>query len=67
MERGAGCGHGGAAVEGVRLMKAAVEDDLGVRAAGGIRTLGDAMAMWKAGASRIGTSAGIEILEDIPA
>lgn len=61
-----GFGNGGATVEDVLLMKAAVGDDLGVKAAGGIRTLGDAMAMLKAGASRIGTSAGIEILEDIP-
>jgi len=62
-----GFGNGGATVEDVLLMKAAVGNDLGVKAAGGIRTLGDAMAMLRAGASRIGTSAGIEILEDIHA
>lgn len=61
-----GFGNGGATVEDVLLMKAAVGNDLGVKAAGGIRTFGDAMAMLRAGASRIGTSAGIEILEDIP-
>lgn len=61
-----GFGHGGATAEDVRLMKATVGDELGVKAAGGIRTFGDAMSMLKAGASRIGTSAGIEILEDIP-
>jgi deoxyribose-phosphate aldolase len=43
-----------------------VGDALGVKAAGGIRTYGEAIAMLKAGASRIGTSAGIEILEEIP-
>lgn len=62
-----GFGNGGATVEDVLLMKSIVGDALGVKAAGGIRTFGDAMAMLKAGASRIGTSAGIEILEDIPA
>lgn len=61
-----GFGNGGATVEDVQLMKATVGDTLGVKAAGGIRTFGDAMAMLRAGASRIGTSAGIEILEDIP-
>ncbi len=61
-----GFGHGGATAEDVQLMKAVVGDQLGVKAAGGIRTFGDAMAMLRAGASRIGTSAGIEILEDIP-
>ena len=62
-----GFGNGGATVEDILLMKSTVGDALGVKAAGGIRTFGDAMAMLKAGASRIGTSAGIEILEDIPA
>jgi deoxyribose-phosphate aldolase len=61
-----GFGNGGATVEDIQLMKAAVGDTMGVKAAGGIRTFGDAMAMLRAGASRIGTSAGIEILEDIP-
>ena len=61
-----GFGNGGATVEDVQLMKATVGDRLGVKAAGGIRTFGDAMSMLRAGASRIGTSAGIEILEDIP-
>lgn len=61
-----GFGHGGATVEDVHLMKSTVGDAMGVKAAGGIRTFGDAMAMLRAGASRIGTSAGIEILEDIP-
>lgn len=62
-----GFGNGGATAEDIQLMKAAVGGELGVKAAGGIRTFGDAMTMLRAGASRIGTSAGIEILEDIPA
>ncbi len=61
-----GFGHGGATPEDVALMKSVVGDALGVKAAGGIRTYGEAIAMLKAGASRIGTSAGIEILEEIP-
>jgi deoxyribose-phosphate aldolase len=61
-----GFGHGGATPEDVALMKSVVGDALGVKAAGGIRSYGEAIAMLKAGASRIGTSAGIEILEEIP-
>lgn len=60
-----GFGHGGATPEDVALMKSVVGDSLGVKAAGGVRSLAEAIAMLKAGASRIGTSAGIEILEEI--
>jgi len=62
-----GFGHAGATVEDVELMKGVVGDTLGVKAAGGIRTYGDAMAMIEAGATRLGTSAGVEILDDFPA
>jgi deoxyribose-phosphate aldolase len=62
-----GFGHGGATPEDVALMKSVVGDALGVKAAGGVRTLAEAIAMLKAGASRIGTSAGIEILEEMSA
>jgi deoxyribose-phosphate aldolase len=61
-----GFGQGGATVEDVQLMKQVVGSDLGIKAAGGIRTYGDVMKMLEAGATRIGTSAGIEILDDIP-
>ena len=61
-----GYGHGGATVEDVRLMRRVVGDQLGVKAAGGIRTFGDVMSMIEAGASRIGTSAALEILADVP-
>ena len=61
-----GYGNGGATVEDVALMKEAVGDRLGIKAAGGIRTYGDLMAMVEAGATRIGTSAGLGILEDVP-
>ena len=62
-----GFGHAGATVEDVQLMAKAVNGQLGVKAAGGIRTYGDALAMINAGATRIGTSAGVEILEGSPA
>jgi deoxyribose-phosphate aldolase len=54
--------RGGATVADVRLMRATVGPDFGVKAAGGIRTLADAMAMLEAGANRIGTSASDTIL-----
>lgn len=60
-----GYGNGGATIEDVQLMKKVVGSTLGVKAAGGIRSAGDALAMIKAGASRIGTSAGIDIVEDL--
>jgi len=59
-----GLGPGGATVEDVRLMRSVVGWEMGVKAAGGIRTWDDAKAMLDAGANRIGTSAGPEIIED---
>lgn len=59
-----GMGHGGATVPDVRLMSDAVKEaGLGVKASGGIRDYADACAMVEAGATRIGTSAGLAILE----
>ncbi len=58
-----GFGTGGATVEDVKLMKAVVGDDVKVKAAGGIRDLKTALAMIEAGAERIGTSAGVQIIE----
>ena len=62
-----GYGTGGAVLEDVRLMKACVGEEVQVKAAGGIRTAEDALAMIEAGASRIGTSAGVKIVEDFRA
>ena len=56
-----GFSTGGATVADVRLMRAAVGPNFGVKAAGGIRTRKDALAMIEAGANRIGASAGIAI------
>lgn len=60
-----GMGSGGATVEDVRLMRATVGPAVGVKAAGGIRTAADALKMIEAGASRIGTSSGAQILEGL--
>jgi deoxyribose-phosphate aldolase len=57
---------GGATVEDVRLMRQTVGSDMGVKAAGGIRTLKDALAMIEAGANRIGTSTAVAIIEGFP-
>lgn len=55
---------GGATVEDVKLIRRTVGKDMGVKAAGGIRTLKDALAMIEAGANRIGASAGVAIIEE---
>ncbi len=57
-----GFSTGGATVEDIRLMRSVVGQNFGVKASGGIRTLSDALAMIEAGANRIGTSAGIQIV-----
>lgn len=59
-----GFSSGGAAAEDVALMRSCVGDRLGVKASGGIRDLKTAMAMIKAGADRIGASAGVKIMEE---
>ena len=58
-----GFSTGGATVEDVKLMKKTVGDALEVKASGGVRSYEDAMAMIEAGATRIGTSSGVAILE----
>jgi deoxyribose-phosphate aldolase len=57
-----GFASGGATVEDVRLMREVVGKDFGVKAAGGIRTLEDAIKMIEAGANRLGTSGSIAII-----
>jgi len=59
-----GLGPGGATVEDVRLMRSVVGREMGVKAAGGIRTWKETRDMIEAGANRIGTSAGPEIIEE---
>lgn len=54
----------GATVEDVALMRANVPGSVGVKAAGGIRDIETALAMIEAGATRIGASASVTILQD---
>lgn len=62
-----GFGPRGATADDVRLMCATVEPGVQVKAAGGIRCLADAVAMLEAGATRLGTSHGVQILDEFDA
>lgn len=62
-----GFGTAGATLENVRLMKENCGSDVQVKAAGGIRTWEAAKAMIEAGATRLGTSSGIKIVEEMKA
>jgi deoxyribose-phosphate aldolase len=57
-----GFGSGGATVYDVALMRETVGPEMGVKASGGVRTLEDVEDMIAAGASRIGASAGVQIV-----
>src|SRR5579875_2620787 len=57
-----GFSTGGATVEDVTLMRKTVGPEFGVKASGGVRNLEDAEAMIKAGATRIGASSGVKIV-----
>ena len=59
-----GFSSGGATVEDIRLMKETVGDKVKIKAAGGIRTMEQALAMIEAGAERIGASAGVSIMNE---
>ncbi len=58
-----GFAGGGATVHDVELMRKAVGPEMGVKASGGVRTFEDAENMIKAGATRIGASAGVKIIQ----
>ena len=58
-----GFGPAGATAHDVALMRQVVGPEMGVKAAGGIRTLEDFRAMVAAGATRIGASSSIAIVE----
>jgi deoxyribose-phosphate aldolase len=62
-----GFGGGGATVDDIALMRGVVGDKLGVKASGGIRSAEDALAMVRAGASRLGTSSGVSIVKELGA
>jgi deoxyribose-phosphate aldolase len=59
-----GFASGGATLADVDLMYRVVGPEVQVKASGGIRTLQDAQAMIEAGATRLGTSAGVKIMEE---
>jgi deoxyribose-phosphate aldolase len=61
-----GFGPGGATVEDVTLMRRVVGPEMGVKAAGGVRTYRDALTMIAAGATRIGASSSVDIVEGAP-
>jgi deoxyribose-phosphate aldolase len=58
-----GFAGGGATVKDVALMRKTVGPQMGVKASGGVRTYEDAESMIKAGATRIGASAGVKIIQ----
>jgi deoxyribose-phosphate aldolase len=58
-----GFGAFGAFPQHVRLMRKSVGPDIGVKASGGVQNFKDALRMIEAGASRLGTSAGVKIIE----
>ena len=58
-----GFGTGGATKEDIALMRKTVGPEMGVKASGGVRTLEDLEVMVEAGATRIGASAGIAIMQ----
>ena len=55
----------GAKVEDVRLMREIVGKEFGVKAAGGIRILADALKMIEAGANRLGTSGSVAMIKEL--
>lgn len=59
-----GFGPRGASVEDIALLREVVGPGFGVKASGGIRRLDDVLSMVQAGASRIGTSSAVEILQE---
>ena len=64
MKTSTGYGPSGANVEDVRLMRSNLLPEIQIKAAGGIRSHAEALQLLKAGASRLGTSSGIKIIEE---
>ena len=65
MKTSTGFGTGGATAEDIALMRQVVGLEMGVKASGGIKNSADVFNMIKAGANRIGASAGINIIKEI--
>src|SRR5438094_3222094 len=64
MKTSTGYGPTGATVEDVRMMRSSLLPEIQIKAAGGIRSYGEALQLLQAGASRLGTSSGIKIIEE---
>jgi len=64
MKTSTGYGPSGATVEDVRLMRSNLLPEIQIKAAGGIKSYAEAQQLLQAGASRLGTSSGIKILEE---
>jgi deoxyribose-phosphate aldolase len=64
MKTSTGYGPSGATVEDVALMRATLLPEIQIKAAGGIRSHREAVMLLQAGASRIGTSSGVAIVEE---
>ncbi|WOV85508.1 deoxyribose-phosphate aldolase [Sporosarcina jeotgali] len=60
-----GFSTGGATVDDVKLMRSTVGPEMGVKASGGVRSLEDLTAMKEAGATRIGASSGVAIMNGL--
>lgn len=60
-----GFSTGGATEEDVKLMRAVVGPEMGVKASGGVRNLEDMKKMIDAGATRIGASSGVQIMQGL--
>lgn len=59
-----GFSSAGATIENIKLMRASIGKNMGLKASGGIKTYTDVLNMINAGASRIGTSNGVQIVKD---
>ncbi|MGO1590605.1 MAG: deoxyribose-phosphate aldolase [Ancrocorticia sp.] len=62
-----GFGTGGATLEDVQLMKGIVGDKVQVKAAGGVRDLDSALAFIAAGVTRLGSSSGVKLVDELRA
>ena len=60
-----GFGPGGATLEDVELMRRVVGPEMQIKAAGGVRSLADARAFLAAGATRLGSSSGVKIMQEL--
>ncbi|MFO7929628.1 MAG: deoxyribose-phosphate aldolase [Candidatus Humimicrobiaceae bacterium] len=64
IETSTGFGVRGVELDDIRLIREVVTRNIGVKASGGIRTFADAQALIDAGATRLGTSSGLSIMEE---